>query len=139
MANTTDPGKFDAILDVTDPDFLQKLRAALDLRQDEYLNLILPQFTRTDGKRVVYVPKTKAEYAALPHLPPDLLRSFGCQPWDEENPTLWLFPGEWYWSIPENLEVVDILGNTERFIRGVTDDDIRCGALSFGFRESRRG
>jgi len=29
--------------------------------------------------------------------------------------------------------VVDIFGEKEKFIKGVTDDDIRFGCLSYGF------
>jgi len=46
---------------------------------------------------------------------------------------LWLFPKEWYNSIPDGLEVVDINGKREDFKRHETDNDTRYGALAYGF------
>lgn len=46
---------------------------------------------------------------------------------------LWLFPKEWYNSIPDGLEVIDINGGKEEFKRHETDSDIRFGALAYGF------
>jgi len=46
---------------------------------------------------------------------------------------LYLFPKEWYGSIPNGLEVVNINGGREKFEKGKTDPDTRFGALAFGF------
>lgn len=46
---------------------------------------------------------------------------------------IWLYPGEWYASIPEGYEVVDVFGDIEVFVPGTTDDSTRYGALPYGF------
>lgn len=45
----------------------------------------------------------------------------------------YLFPKEWYEIIPNGFEIINIFGNKENFVPGVTDDDIRYGCLSYGF------
>jgi len=49
------------------------------------------------------------------------------------NAVLWVYPGEWYNRIPAGLDVVDIFGTEERFVPGITDNDIRFGCLPYGF------
>lgn len=43
-----------------------------------------------------------------------------------------LIPGEWYNSIPEGFELIDICGHKELFKKGETDNDIRFGCLAYG-------
>lgn len=58
------------------------------------------------------------------------LRAMGMGNWDGR---LMLFPKEWYPFIPENFEITSsINGKSEKFRRGVTDDDIRFGCLAYG-------
>jgi hypothetical protein len=129
-----DMSKFDVILDASDDDFAEKLRAALGLKPGEPLNIITPQFQRTDGRIITYIPSTPAEYAAIKTMDSETLKKIGCQVWDKsDRQTHWLFPGEWYAHIPAGTEIVDINGQTEPFEPGVTDDDIRFGALAYGF------
>ena len=125
---------FDVMLDVSDENFIEDLMKALGIEPGGTLNISTPQFTRTDGHSITYTPTTQDEYAALRNLEPENLKKIGCQIWDKEyGKTIWLYPGEWYNHIPAGTEIVDIFGDTERFIPGETDDDIRFGALSFGF------
>ncbi|MFY0481648.1 hypothetical protein ACI6PS_03510 [Flavobacterium sp. PLA-1-15] len=50
-----------------------------------------------------------------------------------------LFPAEWYDSIPNGFEIIDIYGNKVKFVQGTTDRDSRFGCLSFGFiRDSKQ-
>ena len=58
----------------------------------------------------------------------------GVQRWDKG---IWLYPIEWYNSIPEDYEIVTIRGKTKLFQKGLTDKEMRYGALSFGFRKER--
>jgi len=126
--------RFDVILDASDPDFATKLANALGLKPGEKVNLITPQFERTDGRVITYRPTTPAEYAALKNLDSESLKKIGCQKWDEEDGKItWLFPHEWYSSIPDGIEIVSISGNVEKFKKGETDDDMRFGALAYGF------
>lgn len=128
--------RFDVMLDASDPDFIAKLSAAIGVRPGEKLNLILPQFDRTDGRIVTYLPRTPEEYAALKLLDPESLKKIGCQMWDEQDgETTWLFPHEWYNYIPNGTTIVDINGDVEEFKNGETDDDMRFGALAFGFTQ----
>lgn len=98
----------------------------------ETIKIITPQFERTDGKTITHFPKTEEEYKELRTLPDEKLLDMGCQKWDDD---LWVFPAEWYDHIPNGLEIIDIFGETEKFEKGVTDDDMRFGALAFGFKK----
>jgi hypothetical protein len=130
--------QFDIVLDPTDENFVADLRKALGLKPGEAVNFITPQFTRTDGRCVTYCPTTPEEYAALPKMAPENLTKIGCQKWDEANGrTHWLYPHEWYDHIPAGTEIVDIFDNVENFEPGITDNDMRFGALSFGFYQQK--
>jgi hypothetical protein len=126
--------RFDVILDAGDPEFTAKLIAALGLTPGETVNIMTPQFDRTDGRAITYLPNTPEEYAALKLLDADSLKKIGCQIWDKEKgKTTWLFPYEWYNHIPDGTEIVDINGDVEIFKQGETDNDMRFGALAYGF------
>lgn len=132
-----DTSKFDVMLDANSETFVDDLRKALGLQPGEALEIVTPQFTRTDGRRIVYAPRTEREYDALRLMTPENLKDIGCQIWDSENGrTHWLYPYEWYPFIPNGYPVVDINGEIEPFSKGETDDDIRYGALAFGFIQS---
>lgn len=126
--------QFDTVLDAGDPNFAEDLAKALGVEPGEKIQIVTPQFTRTDGLVVSYIPTTPEEYAALPKMKPENLKKIGCQVWDDEGGKLhWLYPHEWYNHIPDGTEIIDINGNVEQFKRGETDNDMRYGALSFGF------
>ncbi len=71
------------------------------------------------------------------------LKKMGFHIWDKFNAkekgylkpgeTHMLFPGTWYSKIPENYIVIDIGGQKEKFKTGISDNDIRFGALPYGF------
>jgi len=126
----------DALLDSNDKNFIEDLTKALGIKKGEKINIVTPRFERTDGRAISYYPNTKEEYKALKEMSPENLKKVGCQVWDEENGLVsWLYPHEWYMHIPDGLEIVDVMGNTETFKQGETDDDKRFGALSFGFTQ----
>ena len=126
--------RFDVILDASDENFAADLTQALGVKEGDSINFITPQFERTDGRTVTYFPSTPEEYAALPEMAAHNLKKVGCQIWEEENgKTHWLFPKEWYAHIPNGTKVVCISGREEEFESGKTDDDIRFGALAYGF------
>jgi hypothetical protein len=125
--------KFDAILDMNDPQFAEKLRAAIGAEPGESIEVRTPQFERTDG---LTVPKPIMDFAKLPSLFEETLKEIGCQKWDDpdkDGNVLWLYPAEWYDHIPDGTPIVDINGQHENFKRGETDDDMRFGALAYGF------
>ena len=45
-----------------------------------------------------------------------------------------LFPGEWYNIIPEGFEVTGLYGETYKFEKESSDDDIRFGCLPYGIK-----
>ncbi|HDY66219.1 MAG TPA: hypothetical protein ENH85_00355 [Candidatus Scalindua sp.] len=126
--------QFDIILDASDDSFIDDLTRAMDIKPDDKINIITPQFERTDGRVILYLPNTPAEYEALKKMSEENLRKMGCQLWDNENGVKhWLYPHEWYGYIPNGTEIINISGKKELFEQGKTDDDIRFGALSYGF------
>ena len=129
--------EFDIELNMSDPDFADKLREAIGVKDGEKIQLLSPQFDREDGRKITYFPSTFEEYEFLKEFSEANLKKLGCQVWDkEDDKTYWLYPHEWYNYIPDGLEVTDIFGEKEVFQKGVTDDDKRFGALSFGFVQS---
>lgn len=124
--------KCDVILDAGDQDFAEQFREALGVQPGEAIQIITPQFTRTDGVTPV---AALDDFNALPKLSRETLKAIGCCPWDEPNEkgeVLWLLPGEWYDRIPEGFSLTCIDGTAEPFKRGETDNDIRHGCLAYG-------
>jgi hypothetical protein len=122
----------DVIIDANDPDFAEQLREAVGAAPGEPIEIMTPQFTRTDG---LVVPIPQINFADLPTMPAETLRQNGLCKWDEPNAkgeVLWLIPGEWYDHIPEGFPLTCIDGETAPFKRGETDDDIRYGCLAYG-------
>jgi hypothetical protein len=132
MNNTNENilNKCDAVLDMKDPNFAKNFANAIGAKEGDTINLITPQFERQDGLTIKYIPKTIEEFDALKSMPDDKLRELGLQLWDTNH---WLYPAEWYDFIPDGYEMVCISGEVEKFEKGVTDDDMRFGALAYGF------
>lgn len=103
---------------------------ALDLKPGDRVTVSTPKFGREDGKKIRYVPMKWEQFDALKVAPKDTLQMLGLKEWGEYS--LWLFPCEWYATIPEGYEVTTITGGVERFKPGVTDDDRRYGVLAYG-------
>ena len=122
---------FDIMLDAGSPTFAEELRAALGLSPGAQLTITTPQFERTDGRVIGYFPRTVQEFDALKKLSHKSLMTIGCCLWDEGH---YLYPKEWYWNIPTGYVVTDIFDSEEPFVPGTTDDDIRFGCLSYGFK-----
>jgi hypothetical protein len=125
--------KFDVVLDASAPDFAKRFAEALGVKPGETLQIVTPQFKRTDG---LQVPLLQVSFSNLPMYDEATLKAIGCQKWDEPNAegeTLWLFPHEWYDIIPDGTPIVDINGEHNAFKHGETDDDMRYGALAYGF------
>ena len=95
------------------------------------VEIITPQFERTNGIQPVMPDGGEKWFDMLKTLPPETLYNIGLQKWEEGH---WLYPSEWYKFIPAGYIVTDINGKDEAFIPGITDDDIRFGCLSYGFK-----
>ncbi len=135
---TKDDPRFNAVLNMDDDNFAEKLIEAIGAKPGEKVEIVTPQFDREDGRVVTYLPSSKEEYDAIRLLDKDGRKVIGMRGWDdEEDPELWLFPAEWYAHIPAGTEIVDICGDVEHFILGQTDDDRRCGALAYGFQYAK--
>ncbi len=115
-----------------DNELSDRIREALDEPFGD-VQVMTPQFTRTNGCDPWWTPSSAADFDAIKTAPDGFLRSLGLAKWDDDDPTLWLYPGEWYKAIPEGYEIVDINGLHEPFKREETDDDIRFGCLAYGF------
>jgi hypothetical protein len=121
------------MLNMNNPDFVEQLKDAVGLKDGEVLEITTPQFARTDG---ITPSIPDIAFDKLHTLSKEALKSRGCQMWDEpdaEGNVLWLYPATWYDHIPEGTEMVCIDGEKSAFKRGVTDDDMRYGALAYGF------
>ena len=112
------------------------IRDALGVGDYDKVRVITPQFDRDDGKTVTYIPKTVEEFDGLKKAPDDILADIGLGKWDRDAHSIhWLFPAEWYDHIPEGYPILSIMGDEAKFEKGKTDNDKRCGCLSFGFRK----
>lgn len=122
------------ILSMDSPTFAQDLADALGIKPGEKINIVLPQFERTDGMQVPLPMFSPNDWAGLPKMDDATLKALGIGVWDAtEEGTHYLFPKEWYGIIPKGLMVKSIDGEVAPFEPGVTDDDYRFGCLSFGF------
>lgn len=122
------------ILDMDGPTFAEDLANAIGLQPGEKLEITTPQFHRTDSVQVSEPELTADEWCNLGKLPLARVRQMGCQMWDEDAKGIhWLFPAQWYPYIPNGTKIVYISGDDGHFVRGETDDDMRFGALAYGF------
>jgi hypothetical protein len=102
--------------------------------------IVTPVFHREPGEPKPSSPPESFSFSDLKDMNTKTLRELGLRPWNKagEKPdyhdgrVLWLLPGEWYNSIPDGFELIDIMGEKEIFKRGETDDDIRFGMLAYG-------
>jgi hypothetical protein len=124
----------DVMLNASDNDFIEKLGIALGIEKGDTLNIVTPQFKRTDGRIITYFPDTVQEYEALKNLDESTLEKIGCQRWDIKNNEIhWLYPSQWHAYIPNGLIVVNLMGKEAIFKKEKSDDDERFGALPYGF------
>jgi len=122
--------KFDALLNMDDPNFAQKLVEAIGLQPGEKLEIATPQFEREDGKSPEKPPSSDENFDNLRKKTKAELLDMGLRLWDESG--LMLLPYQWYDKIPEGVVLRCIDGSDEPFRRGVTDDDYRAGVLAYG-------
>ncbi|MFN3353030.1 MAG: hypothetical protein ACK4Z5_05425, partial [Brevundimonas sp.] len=74
--------RFDAVLDASAPDFAERLMEAIGAKPGEPVEIMTPQFDRTDGIRPVVA---NLEFANLPGYSEQTIRALGCLPWDEPD------------------------------------------------------
>lgn len=115
---------------------VEELMEIIGIKKGDTVNIMSPQFQREYELEIDFIPKSIEEFEAIKHLPRQILYKMGVRVWevDKHGYVIYLFPGEWYSSLPQNLSIVTINGKTENFISGETDNDIRFGCLSYGFK-----
>jgi len=122
------------MLSMDSPTFANDLAAALGIDPGESIQIMTPQFDRTDGIQVPVPMFSPNQWANLYRMEETTLRELGIGIWDKNDEgTHYLFPKEWYGIIPNGLMVKMIDGEEIPFEPGVTDDDSRFGCLAFGF------
>ncbi len=123
------------VLSMDSPTFSDDLAKAMGVKPGDTIEIMTPQFERTDGEKVG-VPAPVADPAfwkILPQWSDADLKAIGMQVWDiNEKGTLYLIPYQWYDHIPEGTELTCIDGKPEVFAKGITDDDRRFGCLAYG-------
>lgn len=96
---------------------------------DPDIEIVTPQFERTDGIEPAECPETADEIEALADEDPETLKEMGLRPWDGE---LYLLPVEWYEDIPDGTRLLAIDGEEVVFGRDNTSGDCRRGVLAYG-------
>lgn len=111
-----------------------RIREALGVGQDDVVQVVTPQFERTDGIEVTVRPQSAEHLDKLKALPHEDLCRIGVGVWMRgADWTHYVFPGEWYDYIPPGYIITGICGDDEPFVPGETDDDIRFGCLAYGW------
>lgn len=124
------------MLNMDSQTFATDFATAIGLQPVEKLEIVTPQFERTDGVQVPVMVDFN-DWENLHEKDEATLLALGFGVWDEtEKGKHWLFPKEWYDIIPDGHPITDISGNQEEFKRGETDDDYRYGCLAYGFIQS---
>lgn len=118
-----------------------EIRTAIGAGSDD-VEIMTPQFERPVGEPdAAQPPVDRAGFDALRMFSDEKLIRLGMRRWGREHENgrgeewgrmLWLFPSEWYDSIPEGYPIISIMFQKEPFVRGETDNDIRFGCLAFG-------
>ncbi len=121
------------------------------------IEIIMPQFKRPDGESGPQpAPTTATGFDDLRKLTDAELRFRGLRAWGRPDPGeeadpirfarhqgqdradlsgrpgLWLFPGEWYDSIPEGYPIVGLCYDIEPFRKGKSNTGTRFGCLPYG-------
>jgi hypothetical protein len=121
------------IINLDSANAAQELADAIGAKPGDTIEIMSPQFSRTDGFAVPAPLVDPHFWRTLHQWSVEDLKNIGLQVWDkDEKGTLLLFPAEWYDHIPNGYTVTSINGKEELFRKGVTDDDRRFGALAYG-------
>lgn len=110
---------------------LSSIRDALGMEEGETLVVQTPQFEREDGVEPSEPPLTHEAIERLEAADKSELESLGLRKWSDET-GLWLLPYEWHPHIPEDYELLDILGDPTTRSEYPAQPDKRFGVLSFG-------
>lgn len=121
------------LVDMDSTNVAKEIVDTLGLKPGDMVKIMTPQFERIDGLEVPQPENTKEFFDGLRLRSDDDLSKLGLQVWDSNNAGVtWLFPHEWYDRIPEGFEIHGLSGEIYTFAKGVSDDDMRFGALPYG-------
>lgn len=104
------------------------------------LKVYTPPVGRIDNRKVKVIPKSKEELdSIITTKTHEELIEIGLQKWESDKKgTLYLFPSEWYDSIPKDYPVSSIFEEKARFSKRKFPNDSRFGALLFGFTRKNK-
>jgi len=111
--------------------FVEKIRDALDIDEDDELVVQTPQFERPDDVEPAEPPLTHEAMDALKRADKDELDELGLSKWSDET-GLWLLPHEWHPHIPEDYPLLSILNEWTTRADMSANPDKRFGVLSVG-------
>jgi len=94
---------------------------------------VYAKFNRLDG--MLKPPKDTRFFNSLRKAPRKILSQIGLFEWSDG---FWLYPVDWYGSIPDQYPIVTIDGFEEPFEHGVFGKYTICGYLPFGFIDDRK-
>lgn len=114
-----------------EPEIVRTIRDALGLGDDDEVEIITPQFERTDGVEPGEPPLTYSAMNELRKADVSELESLGLRRWSDET-GLWLLPHEWYPHIPADYPLLSIMNRTATRGEMPTVPDKRHGVLSVG-------
>lgn len=90
-------------------------------------------YTLNESNKVNWIPKTTKDFNILRRMKKKDLLKLGMKIWEIKNQkALFLFPQEWYETIPEGFTVYDIFGEREKFSKKTHMKENRFGALPYG-------
>lgn len=124
-------------INMSDPDFGEKLREAIGVAPGDEVKIMTPQFERSPGDAPSKAPPAgRAAWDALRSSSRADLIAMGLRAWDRpSNKTiLMLIPGEWHANIPDEFVLECINGISYTAGHDEIDDDIRFGCLAYGIR-----
>ncbi len=122
----------------------------LGLKKGSKLTIDSSPIKREYDITIKFIPETKEELQVIIDTAPrPILKQMGIRIWrsyedckkNKEIPPKYLTPGmvhylypkEWYTTLPNGINVIDIGGKLEKFKRDISDDDARYGCLPYGF------
>ena len=117
-------------------DELVETLAEIGINEGDSVQIMTPQFERLKEIEINFIPKVRQELDDIISLSPEeVLMKMGVGIWEksDDGTTVYLFPGEWYDSIPEGYGVVGLDNKVSKFSKATHSNDIRYGCLAYGF------
>lgn len=98
------------------------------------MNSIAAENAIKPKSKIIHIPAINLDGSDAPDFDFDIGRGNSPIQLQDVDEDIYLIPGEWYNSIPDNYPLTSITGRIEPFKKGKTDNDIRFGCLAYGIR-----